>query len=68
MFRDNAVDKDAAFMKTFADAAHAHNGKILFAYGDAVGGIQERLAEFMGVTKANLPTLRAIVPADMKKF
>jgi protein disulfide-isomerase A1 len=41
---------------------------MLFAYADAVGGIQERLAEFMGVTAADLPTLRAVLPADMKKF
>jgi len=68
MFRSSDTDKDAAFMTTFKDASKAHKGKILFAYSDAVGGIQERLAEFMGVTKTALPTLRAIMPADMKKF
>merc|ERR1712032_1033451 len=46
----------------------AHKGKMLFAYSDVSGGIQERLAEFMGVTKDALPTLRSILPADMKKF
>jgi len=57
-------------MTTFADAAVAHKGKMLFAYSDVSGPvqIQERLAEFMGVTKDDLPTLRAILPADMKKF
>jgi len=68
MFRSNEKDKDAAFMTTFKDAAKAHKGKMLFAWADAVGGIQERLAEFMGVSKDSLPTLRAILPADMKKF
>ena len=63
-------DKDAAFMATFAEAAAAHKGKMLFAYSDVAGPIQiqERLAEFMGVTKDDLPTLRAILPADMKKY
>merc|ERR1711998_209516 len=57
-------------MTTYAQAAAAHKGKILFAYSDVAGPvqIQERLAEFMGVTKDDLPTLRAILPADMKKF
>ena len=68
LFRSAETDKDAAFMTTFADAAKAHKGKMLFAYSDVSGGIQERLAEFMGVTKDQLPTLRAILPADMKKF
>ena len=68
MFRDNAKDGDAAFMQTFKDAAVAHKGKMLFTWADAEGGIQERLAEFMGVSKTDLPTLRAILPADMKKF
>jgi len=68
LFRSSETDKDAAFMTTFSDAAKAHKGKMLFAYSDVSGGIQERLAEFMGVTKDQLPTLRAILPADMKKF
>ena len=55
-------------MATFKEAASAHKGKMLFSYSDVSGGIQERLAEFMGVTADQLPTLRAILPADMKKF
>lgn len=61
-------DKDAAFMETFKTAATTHKGKMLFSYSDVSGGIQERLAEFMGVTKTDLPTLRAILPKDMKKY
>jgi len=68
LFRSNEADKDAAFMTTFSDAAKAHKGKMLFSYSDVSGGIQERLAEFMGVTKDQLPTLRAILPKDMKKY
>lgn len=67
LFRD-AKDKDADFMKVFEEAAKAHKGKMLFAYSGIKDGIQERLAEFMGVTDADLPVLRAIMPADMKKF
>ena len=55
-------------MKVFEEAAKAHKGKILFSYSGITEGIQERLAEFMGVTKEHLPVLRIIMPADMKKF
>jgi len=67
LFRGDA-DKDAAFMSTFTEAATTHKGKMLFAYSGISNGIQERLAEFMGVVEADLPTLRSILPADMKKF
>jgi len=67
LFRD-PKDKDAAFMNVFTEAATTHKGKMLFAYSGVKDGIQERLAEFMGVTEADLPVLRAILPADMKKF
>jgi len=67
LFRDPA-DKDADFMKTFEEAAKANKGKVLFSYSGVSDGIQERLAEFMGVTKDDLPVLRIIMPADMKKF
>jgi len=39
LFRSAEKDKDAAFMKTFDEAAKAHKGKMLFTYSDAVGGI-----------------------------
>merc|ERR1711935_354975 len=68
LFRSDATDKDAAFMATFEEAAKANKGKMLFAYSDIAQGIQERLAEFVGVTESMLPTLRAIVPNGMKKY
>jgi protein disulfide isomerase len=67
MFRA-AEDAEASFMTVFKDAAKAHKGKMLFSYSGVSEGIQERLAEFVGVTAADLPTLRALQPADMKKF
>lgn len=55
-------------MTTFEDAAKSNKGKMLFAYSDVADGIQQRLAEFMGITEDQLPTLRAIIPAGMKKY
>ena len=55
-------------MTTFEDAAKANKGKMLFAYAGVTDGIQQRLAEFMGISEEALPTLRAIIPAGMKKF
>jgi protein disulfide isomerase len=55
-------------MKTYAEAAKTHKGKVLFSHSGISEGIQERLAEFMGVTQADLPVLRIIMPAEMKKF
>lgn len=55
-------------MDTFGEAAKTNKGKMLFAYSDVADGIQARLAEFMGITEDALPTLRAIVPAGMKKY
>jgi len=55
-------------MKTFEDAAKFNKGKMLFAYSDVKDGIQQRLAEFMGITEEVLPTLRVVVPNGMKKY
>jgi protein disulfide isomerase len=67
LFRSKS-DKDAAFMNVFEEAAKANKGKMLFSYSDVADGIQQRLAEFMGLTEESLPTLRAIIPAGMKKY
>jgi protein disulfide-isomerase A1 len=61
-------DADSAFQKTFEEAAVAHKGKILFSYSGVTDGIQERLAEFIGVTAADLPTLRGMKPDGMLKY
>ena len=68
LFKDPADTNADAYFKTYEQAAQTHKGKILFSYGGISEGIQERLAEFMGVVKADLPTIRIIMPADMKKF
>lgn len=61
-------DNDSAFQKVFEEAAVTHKGKILFSYAGSANQIQGKLAEFMGVTEEDFPTLRALLPADMKKF
>jgi len=55
-------------MATFEEAAKANKGKMLFGYSDIAEGIQERLAEFIGINESQLPSLRAIVPNGMKKY
>ena len=61
-------DNDSAFQKVFEEAAVTHKGKILFSYAGSANQIQGKLAEFMGVTEEDYPTIRALLPANMKKF
>lgn len=62
-------DKDSAFQKTFEDAAYANKGKLVFSYSDVADGIQERLADFMGVTADMMPIIYALVPSkEMAKY
>jgi len=61
-------DADAPYMKVYEEAAKKLKGQFLFAISGVKDGIQERLAEFMGVTEDKLPVLRAILPAEMKKY
>ena len=67
LFRSES-DSESAFQKVFEEAAVAHKGKILFAYAGTANQIQGKLAEFMGVTEEDFPTIRALLPANMKKF
>jgi len=65
-----ADDEDQHHSTVFAEASKAHKGKILFVRSGASEGIQTKLAEFVGVTKDMLPTLRLIQPTEegIKKF
>jgi len=67
LFREEA-DDDAAWVKIYEEASKAHKGKMLFAFSDKSNDIQGKLAEFMGVTDDDLPTLRCILPEKMTKF
>jgi len=62
-------DKDAAFLNVFTEAAQAMNGQILFVVSGTENGIQQRLAEFVGVDASSAPTLRLLSPGEeMQKF
>jgi len=62
-------EKDTKYQTAFAAAASNLKGKILFSHSGVSAGIQERLGEFIGVTKKDLPTLRIIAPeASLAKY
>jgi len=67
LFR-TAEDDSADYVKVFEEASKTHKGKMLFSFSDKSNDIQGKLADFMGVTDADLPTLRAILPAKMTKY
>jgi protein disulfide-isomerase A1 len=52
------------YQGVFSQAAGDLQGEILFVTSGVTDGIQSRLAEFIGVTKDDLPTLRLISPQD----
>lgn len=54
--------------QAFKDAAFANKGKVLFSWSGVKDGIQERLAEFVGATEADLPFFMLLVPGNMKKY
>lgn len=56
------------FVKQFEAASKLNKGKMLFSYSDGTVDIQEKLADFMGVQEADLPTLRCITPQKMAKY
>lgn len=72
--RQNAMilfdtEREGAHHDAFKQASKDLKGQILFTTSGVKGGIQERLAEFIGVTEADLPSLRIVNPeAEMKKF
>jgi len=58
--QENGTDYQAVFQK----AANDLQGQILFVTSGVTDGIQSRLAEFIGVTEEDLPSLRLIDPQD----
>ena len=58
--QETGTDYQAAYQQ----AANDLNGQILFVTSGVTEGIQSRLAEFIGVTEADTPTLRLISPSD----
>ena len=54
----------AGYQAVFQQAANELQGEILFVTSGVSEGIQSRLGEFIGVEKADLPSLRIISPSD----
>lgn len=67
LFRQ-ASDDGAEWVRIYEEASKAHKGKMLFSFSDKTNDIQGKLAEFMGVTDDDLPTLRCILPEKMSKY
>jgi len=62
-------DEAGAYNQVYQQAAEQLNGQIIFVRSGTEEGIQQRLAEFIGVTAADAPTIRLLSPGeDMKKF
>ena len=57
-------EEGTAAQAAYAQAAKDLQGQILFVTSGVSQGIQSRLAEFIGVEKADTPTLRLIDPQD----
>lgn len=58
------ADEGTDYQGVFGQAAKDQQGEILFVTSGVTDGIQERLAEFIGVTSEDLPTMRLISPTD----
>jgi len=62
-------DDSKAYNEVFKQAAEQLNGQILFVVSGTDNGIQQRLAEFVGVDGASAPTIRLLSPGEeMKKY
>lgn len=57
MFRDEESADSKKLDETFSKAAQSNKGKILFSTSGVTKGIQQRLAEFVGVTEKDLPRI-----------
>lgn len=70
LFIDSSNDAHHKILSTFTKAAGALKGSILFVHSGVSKGIQQRLAEFVGVTSANLPRLMIVGfnPEGVDKF
>merc|ERR1719498_2344731 len=64
------LEGEQPYKAAFAEAAKELKGDVLFSYSGVTDGIQEQLAEFIGVTADDLPTIRIIEPTEdnVRKF
>lgn len=62
-------DDKAAYNQVYQQAAEQLNGEILFVVSGTEDGIQQRLAEFVGVSSSDAPSIRLLNPGEeMRKF
>jgi protein disulfide-isomerase A1 len=63
-------DKDGEHNTVFQEFAKANKGKIIFSVSRTNEGLGQRLAEYIGVTSENAPTIRLIHPTggDLSKY
>lgn len=57
LFRDEESAESKKLDEVFTKAANENKGKILFSTSGVTKGIQQRLAEFVGVTEKDLPRI-----------
>lgn len=57
MFRDEESAEQKSLDETFGKAAQANKGTIIFSVSGVTKGIQQRLAEFVGVTEKDIPRI-----------
>jgi len=60
LFVDSSNEEHTKYIDTLRTAAVANKGRIIFAHSGVTGGIQQRLAEFVGVTTEDLPRLMIV--------
>lgn len=57
-------ESDQGYQAVFEKASKDLNGQILFVTSGVTEGIQSRLAEFIGVEKKDMPSMRLIAPEE----
>lgn len=60
LFVDSKNDEHKKLIETFKEASLANKGRIFFSHSGVSEGIQQRLAEFVGVTTEHLPRLMIV--------
>jgi protein disulfide-isomerase A1 len=60
LFMDKTNAEHEKLLSVYSKAAEAGKGKILYAYSGVTDGIQQRLAEFVGVETTDMPRLMIV--------
>jgi len=69
LYRDRNSESSERLDAVFTQVAKQHKGRIQFVITDITEGLETRLAEYIGVTSADLPTVRiADTRSDLLKY